>query len=368
MPLHLRSALRPLAVAASVAAMVWPGGTNASAASPGARHMAVRLSASLWVASPFKTSIVGVTVPGAPHQFRLTRIGVISATATASELLSIDCFGCAADDWGRVKYRGHEAFYAPRRPINVTTRSRLVVKMTSPRRVGRFKEYTLQPRLRSHRLIKEGCLEVGTVVRIRCPAPGEAGLPVGPGFAIAKQPSCPRDPCLAISRTTGFQMAMAGQKSASVVGLRGNIIGWQIAVGAPTPEQTAFFDANEGGEAEAGLAVLRPTQTSTQTYRLVAESTPVKLRPYFGRTAGFRLEPSVQVERGDVIALTVPTWAPALALGFGRDTTWRASRQPGQCTVTGSQTADTQLGSSVQYPCLYQTAGLAYSATLVPTA
>jgi hypothetical protein len=67
------------------------------------------------------------------------------------------------------------------------------------------------------------------------------------------------------------------------------------------------------------------------------------------------------------VALTVPSWAPALALGFGKDTSWRASRPKTQCSSTSSQTTHTQIGTAVQYFCLYQTARLTYSATLIST-
>ena len=46
-----------------------------------------------------------------------------------------------------------------------------------------------------------------------------------------------------------------------------------------------------------------------------------------------------------MVALTVPTWAPALALGFGNDTSWRASRSKAQCTSTSTQTTHTAIGS-----------------------
>ena len=35
---------------------------------------------------------------------------------------------------------------------------------------------------------------------------------------------------------------------------------------------------------------------------------------------------ALNVKKGYLIALTVPSWAPALALGMGNDTSWRASR------------------------------------------
>ena len=73
------------------------------------------------------------------------------------------------------------------------------------------------------------------------------------------------------------------------------------------------------------------------------------------------------MRKGDIIALTVPTWAPALALGFGKDTSWRASREKKQCSSTSSQSTQTSIGSAVQYFCLYQTARLTYSATLIST-
>ena len=76
---------------------------------------------------------------------------------------------------------------------------------------------------------------------------------------------------------------------------------------------------------------------------------------------------SLQVKKGDVIALTVPSWAPALALGFTNATSWRASRPKAQCTSTSSQTTQTGIGTSAQYYCLYLTARLTYSATLIST-
>jgi len=63
----------------------------------------------------------------------------------------------------------------------------------------------------------------------------------------------------------------------------------------------------------------------------------------------------------------VPTWAPALALGFGNDTSWRASRPKSKCTDTATQTAQSMIGQVAQYPCLYRTARLAYTATLIST-
>jgi hypothetical protein len=179
-------------------------------------------------------------------------------------------------------------------------------------------------------------------------------------------PSCPASPCLAVSRTTGFQLKVAKNTTLMTVPRSGSIVAWTIMLGKPNATQIKFFNANEGGAAEAGIAILR-AQKPKLTWKLIASSPPVKLQPYFGKTAQFPLERTMAVKKGDVVAMTVPTWAPALALGFGKDTSWRASRARSQCASTSAQSTHTSVGSSVQYFCLYQTARLTYSATLVST-
>jgi hypothetical protein len=188
-----------------------------------------------------------------------------------------------------------------------------------------------------------------------------------PATTPATVPSCPATPCLAVSRTTGFQVKVGAVHNPLSAPRSGTVVAWTIALGKPNATQIKFFNANEGGPAEAGIAVLRPQRSPGLTYKLVAQSPPVKLEPYFGKTAQFPLETTIPVKKGDVVALTVPSWAPALALGFGGDTSWRASRPRKGCTSTSSQTTDTVIGAPVQYFCLYQTARLTYSATLIST-
>ncbi|HEY8303127.1 MAG TPA: hypothetical protein VIG42_00935 [Solirubrobacteraceae bacterium] len=180
-------------------------------------------------------------------------------------------------------------------------------------------------------------------------------------------PSCPTPSCLAVSRTTGFQVKVETAHNPDVAPREGTVVAWTIALGKPTPAQIKYFNTNEGGPASAGIAILRPQKSPKLTYKLIAQSPVVTLEKYFGKTAQFPLASTIQVKKGDIVALTVPSWAPALALGFSKATSWRASRGKGKCTTTGTQTAHTQTGSNVQYYCLYQTARLTYSATLIST-
>lgn len=174
-------------------------------------------------------------------------------------------------------------------------------------------------------------------------------------------------PCLAVSQTTGIQVKVNHVNNPLVIPINGRIVAWTVQLGRPTEAQTKFFDENEGGPASAGIALLSPVKHPNTMYHLLAQSPLIKLEPYFGMTVQFPLTQTIKVKKGDIVALTVPTWAPALALGFGKNTSWRASRQKSQCSTTSSQTAQTTLKSNLEYYCLYQTARLTFSATLIST-
>jgi hypothetical protein len=160
--------------------------------------------------------------------------------------------------------------------------------------------------------------------------------------------------------------------------MTGSIVAWTVTLGSPSTiaaagqeSQTAYFDAHEGGTAEAAIAILRAG--THEEYTLVAQSPLVQLQPYFGQTAEFPLANSIPVKKGEILALTVPTWAPVLALGdvsgraYGKFTSWRSSRQKSGCSTTSSQTAQQSVRSTVQYYCLYQGVRLTYSALEVST-
>jgi hypothetical protein len=180
-------------------------------------------------------------------------------------------------------------------------------------------------------------------------------------------PSCPATPCLAVTRTTGFQVKVGSTRNLVTMPHAGTVVAWTITLGKPNATQIKFFNANEGGTASAAIAILRPQPKPNLTYKLIAESPVVQLQTYFGKTAQFPLESTIQVKKGDLIALAVPTWAPALALGFTNETSWRASRPRSQCSTTSAQSVQSQIGSTVQYYCLYRQARLTYSATLIST-
>ena len=181
--------------------------------------------------------------------------------------------------------------------------------------------------------------------------------------AQVNAPSCPTNPCQAVSRTTGYQAKVGTQRGLMRAPADGQIVAWTISLGAPGPRQVRFFNENYGGASRAGISVLKP---GTKLFgRVTAQSTIQNLQPYFGTTVQFPLGRTLHVRKGYLIALTVPSWAPALALGMGNDTSWRASRARDACDEPGTQSAQLAIRNLAQYRCLYRTARLTYTATLV---
>ena len=205
-------------------------------------------------------------------------------------------------------------------------------------------------------------LAAGSVAAL-APAPAGARIIEIGQAARPNLPSCPTNPCQAVSRTTGYQAKVGPNRGLMAVPADGKIVAWTITLGSPGKRQIKFFNDNYGGASQAGISILKP---GTKLFHRVTGQSPMQsLQPYFGTTVQFPLGTALNVKKGYVIGLTVPSWAPALALGMGNDTSWRASRARRACAEPGTQSAQLDLKDLAQYRCLYRTARLTYSATLI---
>jgi hypothetical protein len=206
---------------------------------------------------------------------------------------------------------------------------------------------------------------LAAALAVSAAAPAQAAIIEVGKIAAEHTPSCPTSPCLAVSRTTGYQAKVGAARGLFVVPQNGKIVAWSITLGKPGPRQVDFFNKNLGGASSARITILRPRK---KLFSVVTGQGPIQnLEPYFGTNVQFPLGRALNVRKGYVVALTVPTWAPALAVGLGNDSSWRASRARGKCDDTSGQTSQQALGAAVQYRCLYRTARLTYSATLITT-
>jgi hypothetical protein len=216
----------------------------------------------------------------------------------------------------------------------------------------------LDPAMRLSPLIAAATLAVA----LACAAPAAAKI-IEVGRADAT-PACPATPCLALSRTTGYQVTVGDQRGDFTVPQDGLLVAWSVTLGTPTKKQIGFFDKGYGGAASAGITLLRQGK---HYYSRVMASGPVEqLQPYFGQTVQFPLATAIPVKQGWVLALTVPTWAPALTPLLSDDSAWRASRPAKKCSDTATQTAQTNRLDLAQYECRYK-ARMTYAATLVTT-
>jgi hypothetical protein len=183
-------------------------------------------------------------------------------------------------------------------------------------------------------------------------------------------------PCRVEGHVTGFQAMAGGVAAPYEAPFDGKVVAWSITLARPsktetktTTDEIAYFNDFLGRPAEARIGVLRPVEDSKPPkFTLVRQSPLQILNPYFGGKVIFALEHPLTVLQGQVVALTVPTWAPMFAFNVSGENTWRGSRLPDHC----SNRADIQAGHPQQgvgktktYGCYYSNARLLYSATLV---
>jgi hypothetical protein len=180
-------------------------------------------------------------------------------------------------------------------------------------------------------------------------------------------PSCPELPCQAVGSVTGFQVDNGQTRLPFLVPHDGAIKAWTLTLAQPTNSQRSFFNGFFGTPPEARLAILRRVAgTNPPRYTLRSQGSIKVLSPYLGQTVEF--SSNLKVEKGDIVGLTVPTWAPAFAQNLDAGNVWRASREPETCkNATDIRQGEPQekIGTRATYGCKYTTARLLYTATLV---
>jgi hypothetical protein len=202
--------------------------------------------------------------------------------------------------------------------------------------------------------------------------------------ASTPPPSCPGKvvnnveviPCRVEGHVTGFQVLAGGVSLPHEAPFDGKIVAWSITLARPsrtdsktTTDEVGFFNDFLGKPSQARIGILRPIEDSKPPkYTLVRQSPTEVLNPYFGTTVVFALDHPLSVLRGQIVALTVPTWAPMFAFNVTDEDTWRGSRLPDHCSskedIQGGHPQQ-GVGKTKTYGCYYSNARLLYTATLV---
>jgi hypothetical protein len=173
---------------------------------------------------------------------------------------------------------------------------------------------------------------------------------------------CP-DACQALARLTGYQAKVGPERALYQAPADGRIVAWTITLGKPNTRDTAAFQKRFGEVSQAAVVVLDSGKKLSRT--VVAKAPLQSLNDYFGQTIQFPLVDSLAIKKGQYVGLTVPTWAPALQVGLGPDTSWRSSRAATGCLDTAPQSALLGKKTTALFGCLYKGVRLTYSATFV---
>ena len=199
------------------------------------------------------------------------------------------------------------------------------------------------------------------------PAADARIVELGADVSPTAEASCPED-CQGIGRVSGYMGRSGKRTNPYAIRRDGKVVAFTITLGKPDGEQIDFFNNLYGGPPQARISILRKgkTRKTRLTHRLLRQSDLFRVDRYFGSSPTFALDEPLDVKRGNIVALTVPTWAPAFAVNLPRTNWWRSSRRRGDCDDVSQRAAQQSVGSLRMYGCTYFRARLLYTVTYIP--
>jgi hypothetical protein len=204
-------------------------------------------------------------------------------------------------------------------------------------------------------------------------------------------PSCPptvdSSHCtIVLTRATGLETIRDGIAYPTTVKRPGVLVAFTLGLSrlssnaAKARAAISYLDSTRGGTTQAAITVLKPVGNKKfRRWQVTAESPLFHLQPYLGTVVQFPLaaplvigEPPLaaplRVDPGDVIALTVPTWAPVLTFGLNtKQFAYRQSRRANCPVPAATEQAQELIGANTRYLCNYAGTRVEYTATEVTT-
>lgn len=188
------------------------------------------------------------------------------------------------------------------------------------------------------------------------------------GTATAGCPGFEAQECkIVVVRQTGFQAKVGTTGAFSTASSDGHVVGWTVSLAGVDASKIKTVSDSYGGAPRAALVVLAPLGKSR--FNVVQKGPLEDLTNYLGTSPTFVLPTALPIKKGQVVGITVPTWAPMLATGLAADTSWRSSKPLKEVVADDFKTQRALVGDTTQgfFGALYQRARLAYSATVIPT-
>ncbi|HTW13202.1 MAG TPA: hypothetical protein VME01_10690 [Solirubrobacteraceae bacterium] len=232
-------------------------------------------------------------------------------------------------------------------------------------------------------------------------------IQVGATTTALSAPTCPQEPtvtetetdcAIVLTKTTAYETVSDGTANPDEITTPGVIDSFTLGIsglviqGASLSSELTTLDDNWGGPPSAQLTVLRPIASDSGVRYAVAAQSPIEeLQPYLGGVVEFPLLAPIPVVRGEILAITVPTWAPILNFGLsttnfsysqshakvltaattpGGAKTSSCEKQATSTTGASVSLAQTSVGDSADYGCSFKGTRVEYSALEVtaPTA
>lgn len=203
------------------------------------------------------------------------------------------------------------------------------------------------------------------------------------------KPSCQvtvsngRKTCIVSFQVTGFQTKVRGKSNPFRVKRDGKIVSWGVSVGSPSKNQREagadlYGTSGQGGHPVVRLVVLSKVPNSKNSYRLARQSPLMRLNQHYGSKPVFTLNKRLTVKEGQIIGISVYTWAPNMTgFNYTKRSSWTASanNKNGNCAKIASSNPRTRaqykvspqksVNSKRTYACQYGDL-LLYSARIVP--
>ncbi len=203
-----------------------------------------------------------------------------------------------------------------------------------------------------------------------------AAVELGATTSPLVAPVCPKGVAavqctIILTRATALETIRDNTAYPSIVKQGGRLVAFTVGLSAlssnPTTAKSdvAFLDKTYGGDAQVAITVLKRVGPKARwTWQVVTQSPLVDVQPYLGQVVQFPLTTSIPVVRGETIALTTPTWVPALSIDLSTvHFAYRQSRSRNCARPPASSQAQVTVGQSTSYGCDYPGTRVEYSAT-----
>lgn len=196
-------------------------------------------------------------------------------------------------------------------------------------------------------------------------------------------PTCPQGvtpaQCtIVLTRVTALATYTDGVYLPTTVKKAGRIVAFTVGLSslssntATRKKDINYLNGAYGGDAQVQMTILKEVKHKhnkkkrrKHEFRVVAESPVFHVVKYLGSVAQIPLNQSIPVKPGELVALTTPTWAPALSIDLSGQFHYRQSRNHHCDKPPSVQKAQSSVKDDTTYDCTYGGTRPEYAATEV---